>query len=40
MVSVYFLHVGQACGAGVVSGQVQFSACRIPTGGIRHFDTA
>lgn len=35
---MYFLHVGQACGVGVVSGQVRFSACRIVTGGIRHFN--
>lgn len=32
--SLYTLHLGQAVGDGVVSGQVQFSACRTATGGI------
>lgn len=39
-VSGLFLHLGQTCGARVVSGQVQFSACRIATVAVRHFDTA
>lgn len=34
------MHLGQACGARVVSGQVHFSACRIAADGIGHFDTA